>query len=78
MKEASSILDEINGLYRELFELESGESKINDEDPMKKMKTAKFENLEPLPIDSMIRHDEIMSRIMQLTHEYTQIIIHKT
>jgi hypothetical protein len=77
MKDPASILGEINNLYRELFDLEMGTSKISREDLMETTKVNTVETSDPIPIDYQVRHDQIMSLIMLLTHEYVQITTRK-
>lgn len=78
MKDPASILGKINSLYRELFELELGTSTINCEDMMETIKADAVEAPAPVPLDYQVRHDQIMSQILQLTHEYIQMNSQKT
>jgi hypothetical protein len=76
MKEPASILNEINSLYRELFELELETAKISRDDLLKM--TDQTDKIEPVEPDALFRREEIMSDIMRLTTDYLQSIMSKT
>ena len=65
------LLDEINKLYQELFELDENKLGISREDIMGI--TAPIRKDAPLDFAIINRRERVMAMIMQLTHEYLRI-----